>query len=123
MKIKAAVVFEKNGAFSMEQLDLGDPRDDEVIVRIVGAGICHTDLGGRDQHIPIPLPSVFGHEGAGIIERVGNRVKKVKAGDHLVISWGSCMACEACQSGHNSYCLDFFTKFQWRQARWHYHFA
>lgn len=108
MKIKAAVVFEKGGPFKMEQLDLSDPRGDEVIVHIVGAGICHTDLGGRDQHLPIPLPSVFGHEGAGIVEQVGAQVKKVQPGDHVVLSWGSCRSCEACRSGSNSYCRDFF---------------
>ncbi len=74
MKIRAAVVFEKSGNFSVEELELSDPNDDEVVVRIVGAGICHTDLAARDQHLPIPLPSVLGHEGAGVVEKVGDRV-------------------------------------------------
>ncbi len=69
MKIKAAVVFEKSGNFRLEQLEISDPNDDEVVVRIVGVGICHTDLAARDQHLPIPPPpSVFGHEGAGVVE-------------------------------------------------------
>lgn len=63
MDIKAAVVFEKSEVFSIEDLEIGGPGDDEVPVRIVGAGICHTDLGARGQHLPIPLPSVSGHEG------------------------------------------------------------
>ena len=71
MEIKAAVVFEKSGDFSLEQLELSEPRDDEVLVRIVGVGICHTDLAARDMHLPIPQPpSVFGHEGAGVVEKV-----------------------------------------------------
>ena len=87
MEIKAAVVFEKSGKFSLEKLQISDPRDDEVLVRIKGAGICHTDLAGRDQHLPIPLPSVFGHEGAGVVEKVGERVTKVKPGDHVAVSY------------------------------------
>ncbi len=71
MEIRAAIVFETSGAFSIEPLEISDPKDHEVLVRIVGAGICHTDLAARDQHLPIPLPSVFGHEGAGVVEAVG----------------------------------------------------
>ncbi|MGD8229694.1 MAG: alcohol dehydrogenase catalytic domain-containing protein, partial [Desulfobacteraceae bacterium] len=82
MEIKAAVIFEQSGEFSIEELELSDPNDDEVLVRIVGAGICHTDLVAREMHLPIPperaLPAVFGHEGAGVIEKVGARVTKVK---------------------------------------------
>jgi aryl-alcohol dehydrogenase len=108
MKIKAAVVFEKSGNFSIEELELSDPNDDEVVVRIVGAGICHTDLAARDQHLPIPLPSVLGHEGAGVVEKAGDRVSKVKPGDHVVLSWDCCGTCTSCKAGNNSYCLNFF---------------
>jgi len=108
MEIKAAVVFETGGDFSIEKLELSDPNDDEVLVRIVGAGICHTDLAARDQHLPIPLPSVFGHEGAGVVEKVGSRVTKVKPGDHVVLAWDYCGACTACKSGKELYCLNFF---------------
>ncbi len=109
MEIKAAVVWEPAGEFSIEELELSDPNDDEVLVRIVGAGICHTDLAGRDMHLPIPPPpSVFGHEGAGVVERVGARVTKVKPGDHVVLAWDYCGACSACKSGKELYCLNFF---------------
>ncbi|MFB0521478.1 MAG: NAD(P)-dependent alcohol dehydrogenase [Desulfatiglandales bacterium] len=107
MKIRAAVVFEKSGNFSVEELELSDPNDDEVLVRIVGAGICHTDLAARDQHLPIPLPSVFGHEGAGVVEKVGARVTKVKPGDHVALSWMSCGACTSCKAGKDPYCVNF----------------
>jgi aryl-alcohol dehydrogenase len=89
MGIKAAVIFKKPDKFKIEQLDLSDPRDDEVLIRIVAACICHTDLAGRDKHLPIPLPSVFGHKGAGVVEKVGKRVTKVKPGDHVALSWMS----------------------------------
>jgi aryl-alcohol dehydrogenase len=109
MDIKAAVVFETGGEFSIEQLELSDPNDDEVVVRIVGAGICGTDLGALHGHLPIPAPpSVFGHEGAGIVEKVGARVTKVKPGDHVVLAWDYCGACTACKLGKELYCLNFF---------------
>jgi aryl-alcohol dehydrogenase len=109
MDVKAAVVYETGGAFSIEQLELSEPRDDEVVVRIVGAGICGTDLGAVHGHLPIPPPpSVFGHEGAGIVEKVGARVTKVKPGDHVVLAWDYCGECTACKSGAELYCLNFF---------------
>jgi aryl-alcohol dehydrogenase len=109
MEIKAAVVLETAGKFSIEQLDLCDPNDDEVLIRIVGVGICHTDLAGRDGHLPIPPPpSVFGHEGAGIVEKVGTRVTKVKPGDHVVLGWDYCGTCTPCKVGKELYCLNFF---------------
>jgi aryl-alcohol dehydrogenase len=108
MEIKAAVIFEKSGHFSIEPLQISEPNDDEVLVRIVGSGVCHTDLGARDGYLPIPLPSVFGHEGAGVVEKVGAGVTKVAPGDHVVLSWGCCGKCPSCKSGKDSYCLDFF---------------
>src|SRR5512136_1372361 len=109
MKIKAAVVYETSGAFKIEQLELCDPNDDEVLVRIVGVGICGTDLGARNGHLPIPQPpSVFGHEGSGVVEKVGSRVTKVKPGDHVVMSFRSCGACSSCMKGLPANCLDFF---------------
>jgi aryl-alcohol dehydrogenase len=109
MKIKAAVVFETGGDFNLEQLELSEPNDDEVLVRIVGVGICHTDLGARDMHLPIPPPpSVFGHEGAGVVEKVGARVTKVKPGDHVVLGWDYCGTCASCKAGKVLYCMNFF---------------
>ena len=109
MEIKAAVVFEQSGPFRIEKLELSEPNDDEVLVRIVGVGICHTDLGARDGHLPIPPPpSVFGHEGAGVVERVGARVTRVKPGDHVVLGWDYCGECPPCKTGKELYCLGFF---------------
>jgi len=109
MQINAAVIFETGGKFRIEQLDLSEPNDDEVLVRIAAVGICHTDLAGRDGHLPIPPPpSVFGHEGAGVVEKVGSRVTKVKPGDHVVLAWDYCGECSACKMGRVLYCLNFF---------------
>jgi aryl-alcohol dehydrogenase len=112
MEINAAVIFEKSGEFSIEQLQISDPNDDEVLVRIVGTGICHTDLAGREQYLPIPperaFPAVFGHEGAGVVETVGAGVTKVKPGDHVALSWDFCGACPSCKSGNEPYCDNLF---------------
>ena len=112
MDIKAAVVFEKSGKFSLEELEISDPNEDEVLVRIVGVGICHTDIAGREQYLPIPperaFPSVFGHEGSGVVKSVGAGVTKVKPGDHVALSWDYCGTCPSCKSGNEPYCNDLF---------------
>ena len=109
MEIKAAVTFKQSDKFTIEQLDLSDPRDDEVLVRVVATGICHTDLAARDGHLPLPPPpSVFGHEGAGVVEKVGKGVTKVKPGDHVVLGWDYCGECTACKADKNLYCFNFF---------------
>ena len=112
MKTKAAVVYERSGKFTMDQIDIGEPKDDEVLVRIAATGICHTDLAGREQYLPIPperaFPAVFGHEGAGVVEKVGARVTKVKPGDHVALSWNSCGVCPSCKSGNEPYCDNLF---------------
>ena len=107
MEIKAAVTLEKSAEFQIMPLQLSDPNDDEILVRITAVGICHTDLAARDQHIPFPLPSVLGHEGAGIVEKVGARVTKVQPGDHVALSWMCCGACPSCKAGRDPYCENF----------------
>jgi aryl-alcohol dehydrogenase len=108
MKIRAALVEEKGGPFVIRDVELDDPREDEVLVRIVGSGICHTDLMARDQLLPHPLPAVFGHEGSGIVEKVGAQVRKVRPGDHVVLSFLSCGLCAACLSGMPTRCSTYF---------------
>ncbi len=108
MKIKAAVVREKGGRFNIEDIELDEPREDEVIVRIAGTGICHTDLIPREGGVPAPFPAVYGHEGAGIVEKVGSKVVKLKPGDHVVMSYNSCGVCNSCKRGEISYCVDHF---------------
>jgi aryl-alcohol dehydrogenase len=108
MKIKAAVVREKSGPFVFENLDLDEPRDDEVLVRVVGAGVCHTDLVAREQYLPVPLPVVLGHEGAGVVEKVGSRVTKVTPGDHVAMSYLACGVCNSCKKGRPTHCATWF---------------
>lgn len=107
MKIKAAVVREAAGPFKIEEIELEEPRADEVLIRIVSSGLCHTDLVARMQYLPIPLPGVFGHEGAGVVEKVGSQVTKVKPGDHVATSYLSCGVCDSCKKGIPGWCPDF----------------
>jgi len=107
-EITAAVCREAHGALTLERLRLDDPRDDEVLVRIVGSGICHTDLAVRDQQLPTPMPVVLGHEGAGIVEAVGADVTHVKPGDRVLMSFNSCGTCPCCHAHAPTYCYNFF---------------
>jgi len=108
MQIRAAVVREPAGRFQIESLALEEPREDEVLVKIAGVGVCHTDLVCRDQYFPVPLPCVFGHEGSGVVERVGSRVTKVVPGDHVVLSFSSCNSCQNCMAGMPAYCEQLY---------------
>jgi len=104
---QAAVVRQKGGPFQLERIEHADLRDDEVLVRIVATGMCHTDMVARDQMYPVPQPIVLGHEGAGVVEAVGARVAKVKPGDHVVLSFLPCGRCRACQEGSPASCENF----------------
>lgn len=106
--IKAAVTREKGAAFKLENATLRAPQKDEVLVKVVATGMCHTDLIVRDQYYPVPLPAVLGHEGAGMVEAVGPAVTSLEVGDHVVLSYAYCGACSPCDSGYASYCNDFF---------------
>jgi aryl-alcohol dehydrogenase len=107
--INAAVVKEKSGPFVVEQIELGDLRDNEVLVNIHATGVCHTDLGVRDQSYPVPLPAVLGHEGAGIVEKIGRNVTKVVPGDPVILTYGYCGKCENCLQGLPGFCTEFYS--------------
>jgi len=104
MKVKAAVAYGDRERLSIEELDLGEPGPGDVLVRIVGAGLCHTDVKALEGGLRVPKPIVLGHEGAGIVERAGERVAKVKPGDHVVLTYDSCGTCRACAGGNPAYC-------------------
>ncbi|HWI49812.1 MAG TPA: NAD(P)-dependent alcohol dehydrogenase [Rummeliibacillus sp.] len=107
MNIKAAVVNKVNGPYEMEELQLGEIQHDEVVVKIVASGICHSDEALRVGDAEYPLPAVFGHEGAGIIEQVGSGVKHFEVGDQVVIAYNYCGTCPSCRTGHPSSCSDW----------------
>jgi aryl-alcohol dehydrogenase len=107
MKTLAAVVESVKQPFQLEHIELPEPTDDEVLVRIVGVGLCHTDLASKDGLIEAPFPTVFGHEGAGIVEQVGRNVTKVAPGDHVVLAPAFDGSCAHCLNGEPMYCDNF----------------
>ncbi|MEQ8268682.1 MAG: NAD(P)-dependent alcohol dehydrogenase [Parvibaculum sp.] len=103
MKITAAVARAPEADFSIEELELDDPREDEILVRVVGVGLCHTDLVFKAAGTIAP-PVVLGHEGSGIVEKVGKSVTKVAPGDRVAITFRSCGTCPRCLKGEPAYC-------------------
>lgn len=103
MKVTAAVARSAEDDFSIEEMDLDEPRADEVLVRVAAVGLCHTDLVFKATGT-IPHPHVLGHEGAGVVEKTGSDVTKVKPGDRVAITFRSCGHCPRCASHDPAYC-------------------
>ena len=104
--MKAAVLYEAKTPLRVEELELDEPGPGEVLVKMMASGVCHSDWhvvkGEWTFH---ELPSVLGHEGAGIVESVGPNVTVVRPGDHVILSWKtSCGLCEMCQKGWPNLC-------------------
>ncbi|MGD6843689.1 NAD(P)-dependent alcohol dehydrogenase [Bacillus infantis] len=106
MKIKAAVTHGQGEDFKIEEVELAEPQANEVLIKIVASGVCHTDAVARDLGLT-PYPVVLGHEGSGIVEKVGAGVKTIEPGDHVVLSFASCGHCENCLTGHPTVCTEF----------------
>lgn len=104
MRVQAAVATGAGQPFLLQTLELDEPRDDEVLVRIVGVGVCHTDLVFREAGM-IATPAVFGHEGSGIVEKIGAGITRFAPGDRVAITFRSCGACVRCGCGDAAYCL------------------
>ena len=105
--VTAAIAHAPGDPFEIATCELADPQDGEVLVRVHACGICHTDMAVKLQHIPIPMPKVLGHEGAGIIEKVGPGTTQFRPGDHVLMSFGSCGVCANCRDGALGYCDHF----------------
>ena len=110
MKITAAVCRKPGAPLSIETLELEAPRDTEILVRVVATGVCHTDMVVRDGHLPTPQPVVLGHEGSGVVEKIGKSVTKVSVGDHVVMTFNSCGHCHSCNDNAATYCHEFFPR-------------
>ena len=108
--VTAAVVREPKGKFNIEEVELDELRPNEVRVRVVAVGVCHTDVALRDGVYPIPMPVVLGHEGAGVVEAVGSNVTRAGVGDHVVMSAAYCGHCLQCLTGHEAYCENGFAE-------------
>ena len=103
MKITAAVSRGEGDAPTLEQLEQEEPRAGEMRIRLVATGICHTDLHEHPgRHSPQPI--VLGHEGAGVVEKLGEGVRGFEVGDHVILSGNSCGACPSCRANRPTYC-------------------
>ena len=109
MRMKAAIIREKDGPFLIEDVELDEPRGDEMLVRVAASGFCHTDELARIQALPVPLPAVLGHEGCGIVEKTGADVREFSPGDKVAFSFGSCGKCDRCLDGRPTLCESFVT--------------
>lgn len=104
--IRAAIAREPGQPLQFESASLEAPRDNEVLVRMVATGVCHTDMVVRDQQFKTPLPMILGHEGAGIVEQIGRNVTTVAVGDHVVMTYMYCGLCAPCATGHPAHCAN-----------------
>ena len=107
MKATAALLRETEGPLTIEEIELDSLQAGEVLVRIRGVGICHTDIAAQQGVIPLPLPTVLGHEGSGIVEAVGEGVTRLVPGDHVALSYDHCGDCQWCSRGRTAYCEVF----------------
>jgi aryl-alcohol dehydrogenase len=110
VKVDAAVLRVADGAYAIESVELRSPQAGEVLVRIVGAGMCHTDVVPRAGSPLVGPPIVTGHEGAGVVEAVGDGVTSIGVGDHVCLSFDSCGRCGNCTSGMPAYCVEFIAR-------------
>jgi aryl-alcohol dehydrogenase len=108
MQITAAVARDTAAPFTIEQLELDELRANEVRVRMVATGVCHTDASVRDGLMGTPLPAVLGHEGAGVVDAVGSAVTSVVPGDHVVLAAAYCGHCKMCRKGQMAYCENLY---------------
>jgi len=105
MKVRTAVIWAPKQGFDVTEVELDPPKEHEVLVRWVAAGLCHSDYHVVEGGLDVGLPMVAGHEGAGIVEAVGPGVTRVKPGDHvLATAWPSCGYCRWCSTGHQNLC-------------------
>ncbi len=105
MKSKAAILWETNTPWSVEEIELDDPKAGEVLVEMKASGMCHSDEHLMTGDLPFALPIIGGHEGAGIVRKVGEGVSWLAPGDHVVFGFiPSCGRCPSCSTGHQNLC-------------------
>lgn len=107
--IQAAVLDGAGSSFVIADVQLADPQPHEIVVHVVAAGVCGTDIHVQRGGIPFPLPGVVGHEGAGIVEQVGAYVTSVGPGDKVLTTFTSWGVCRNCLTAHPAYCEQFLS--------------
>ena len=105
MQTKAAILWEVNTPWSVEEIELDDPQEGEVQVKLAASGMCHSDEHLMTGDLPFELPMIGGHEGAGVVTKVGPGVSWLEEGDHVVFGFiPSCGRCPSCSTGHQNLC-------------------
>lgn len=105
MLTKAAVLHAIGREWQVEEIDLADPLTGEVQVRLAASGLCHSDEHLVTGSMPVPLPALGGHEGAGVVTKVGSGVRGIQEGDHVVLAFlPACGICRSCASGLQNLC-------------------
>jgi S-(hydroxymethyl)glutathione dehydrogenase/alcohol dehydrogenase len=105
VKTKAAILWEVNAPWSVEEIELDAPGPGEVLVKLAASGMCHSDEHLVTGDLPFELPIIGGHEGAGVVEQVGEGVSWLAPGDHVVFGFiPSCGRCPSCSTGHQNLC-------------------
>ena len=105
MRMKAAVLYEVNEPLVIEEIELDPPKSGEILIKLAATGVCHSDVHYYTGDVPRELPIILGHEGAGIVEQVGEGVTSVQPGDHVVLTFlPSCGRCRWCHTGHPNMC-------------------
>jgi aryl-alcohol dehydrogenase len=107
VRATAALLEEVGAPLRLADVDVCAPAEGEILVRMRGVGICHTDISARDGIFPVPLPAVLGHEGSGVVEAVGSGVEELRVGDHVALSFDHCGECSQCSDSHPAYCDAF----------------
>lgn len=109
--MKAAVLSQIPGRLQIEEVQIDQPRQQEVLVRVAATGLCHSDLHVMRGQVEAPIPTVLGHEAAGIVEEVGPGVQGLRSGDHVLgFLAGYCGACDYCLSGRPTLCRHSFDR-------------
>ncbi|GHJ85443.1 hypothetical protein NliqN6_1845 [Naganishia liquefaciens] len=110
MKTQAVILLSREADFEIREIDIEEPQPNEVLVEMVACGLCHTDLLVKGPFLPGRYPSTIGHEGAGVVKKVGADVTRVKEGDSVILSFASCQQCGPCNISRPAACPDWVNK-------------
>lgn len=106
---KAAILYDGAREFRIEDVDIGELRPDELRIRVLGTGVCHTDELFRSETYPFPRPCILGHEGAGIVAECGELATEFEIGDHVILSVMYCGTCQRCKQGQHYLCENIYS--------------